>query len=392
MLTFLLFFSAVLIESGRAQTAPTALTLQTPPLTTSATTNVTSPVHFVATAESTYGITGYAIYVDGNQLYVNQATTLNAWVALSSGTHTVHITAWDQSSGYLTIPSQTTNYSLDVTGFAVPTQPPTALTLNVDTMTNYKWAVEPNPGGNCETGTIGTWSSTSDPDTANAPDPTGGQEFTETNPSTCNGGSPGEDNTLYAWKDTGDPKNQYLNFLWDFWFYVPTAVNSDYVQALENDFFTALTMSDGNVHEFMYGSQCYYDGSTQAGYLDYGAWTATSDSCQPTRPYSSTLQVYTEGVWHHVRIFYQRATPGTNVPYQNALNNLSSSNDTNTDAVFGVYEIDGYTYYWGYVVPSTVPSPAWSPVIAVQHQLDMPSSASGKTINEYVDDEFLYAW
>jgi hypothetical protein len=371
-----------------ASTPPTSVYLQTPPLTTTATTNVTSPVHFQATAESTYGITGYAIYVDGNEAYLNNITTLDTWVVLSSGTHTVHITAWDSSGGFLTIPSQSGNYNINVTGFAAPTPQPAATEIHVDK--TYSWTKQTGAGGNCDTGTIGTWTSASDPNTANAPDPTGGQHFTMTN--TCGQ----EDNSLFAWKDTADTSNAYINYLWDFWFYVPTTTNANYVQALESDLFFAVKVNDGSVHEFMYGSQCLYSGTAHADYWQIAypqsnQWTSTSDSCQPTRPESGTLQAFTQGGWHHATYYYQRVTPNGGSPaYQHVVGGVTSATDTNTEGLFGTLTIDGYTYYLGNIVQSSIPG--WSAVLGVQHQLDMPGSGLNQTIDEYVDLETVYLW
>jgi hypothetical protein len=381
------FFGAA---ASVAATAPTSVYLQTPALASTGTTNVTSPVHFQATAESTYGITGYAIYVDNNEVYLSTITTLDTWVVISSGTHTVHITAWDSNGGYTTIPSQNSNYSIDVTGFAPPTPPPAATEVNVDN--TYSWAKQSGAGSSCSTGTIGTWSSTSDPNTANAPDPTGGQHFTETN--SCGE----EDNSLFAWKDDANSSNAITNFLWDYWFYVPTSTAQTSVQAFESDLFFAVEVNDGNVHEFMFGSQCYYDGTMGAYYWEFAypqsnEWTASSDSCQPTRPESATLQAFAPGTWHHATVFYQRMTPnGSSPAYQHIVSSPTASNDTNTEGQFGTLTIDGYTYYLGDVVQSSIPSPAWSPVLGVQHQLDMPASSSGQTIDEYVDQESVYVW
>jgi hypothetical protein len=51
---------------------------------------------------------------------------------------------------------------------------------------------------------------------------------------------------------------------------------------------------------------------------------------------------------------------------------------------------DGVTTYLGQLSYSTIPSPAWSPVIGLQHQLD--SAASGVTIEEYLDKESAPSW
>jgi hypothetical protein len=376
-----------------AQTNPTSLYLQTPALATSGTTNVTSPVHFQVTAESPEGITGYAIYVDNNLAYLSTLTTLDTWVVISSGTHNVHITAWDTSNGYLTIPSQNSNYSIDVTGFVPPTPPFAAVKLNVDT--TYSWAKQSGAGAPCDSGTIVTpWTSTSNPTTANAPDPTGGQHFDQSNAS-CTGD---EDNTLFAWKDDNDASNAHTNVLWDFWFYVPTTTNPATIQALESDLFMAVELEDGDVHEFMFGSQCLYGGGAADDYWEFAFpasnnWTAEKgDSCQPTRPESGTLQPFIEGEWHHATYYYQRVTPnGSSPPYQHIVSSPSASNDTNSEGLFGTLTIDGYTYSLGYVVQSSIPSPAWSPVLGVQHQLDMPAE-SAATVDEYVDAETLYTW
>lgn len=69
---------------------------------------------------------------------------------------------------------------------------------------------------------------------------------------------------------------------------------------------------------------------------------------------------------------------------------LSSSTDTNSYLRFGTVTIDGVTTYFGDTVASTIPQPAWSPVLGVQHQLD--SAASGITINEYVTQESVTSW
>ncbi len=52
--------------------------------------------------------------------------------------------------------------------------------------------------------------------------------------------------------------------------------------------------------------------------------------------------------------------------------------------------MDGQTTYLGGVAPSTIPSPAWTAVLGVQHQLD--SAAAGIVIDEYIDESSLLSW
>jgi hypothetical protein len=62
---------------------------------------VGSPVTIAASATSGNTITGWHIYVDGtDQFSAGQTTSINASVAMSVGTHTVIVRAWDSSGAY----------------------------------------------------------------------------------------------------------------------------------------------------------------------------------------------------------------------------------------------------------------------------------------------------
>jgi hypothetical protein len=56
-----------------------------------------SPVHFVAAAASLHPITAMRIYVDSVSKFTTNASSLNTSLALSSGTHSVVVQAWDSS-------------------------------------------------------------------------------------------------------------------------------------------------------------------------------------------------------------------------------------------------------------------------------------------------------
>jgi hypothetical protein len=65
--------------------------------------NVGTPVNIIANASPTAGqtITGWWIYVDSASTYSAGAVkTINANVAMSTGTHTVLVRAWDTGGGY----------------------------------------------------------------------------------------------------------------------------------------------------------------------------------------------------------------------------------------------------------------------------------------------------
>ena len=370
---FFLTSALFICGSWRAHATVTAVSVQSPLLSSVTTTSVTTPIHFVATAESNLPITGYVVYVDGTNVYRNFSPSLDAWVVLAPGdTHSLFITAWDSSGSNVS----TATYSIDVTGVATPTPPNIATRMsNIDKPELFSWTVDNSAGvgGQCNDGSLGTFDQGSDPNTANSPDFDGnGQHFIVK--SKC-----AYDDSLFFWKNSRNPQSGHTNFLWDFWFYVPTTTQIRSVQALEFDFFQAVRLSDG-VHEFMFGSQCNYATNQWQLWLpNNGAVSWVNAGLFPCR--------FSTGTWHHATYFLQRVTSSG---YQEIPLRFGSATDTNTSLRFGTLSIDGVTAYLGQISYSTIPTPSWSPVIGVQHQLD--SSASGVTIEEYLDRESATTW
>ena len=353
-----------------AQGEVKGIAVQSPSLLPGGTTNLTSPIHLQVTAEDAATVTGYVVYVDNVNVYRNFSPSVDAWIALPQGNHTVSVKAWDSHSSLAT---QT--YLINVVGFTPPTPPVHAhRILNID---NGTWTVDNSPpvGGECNHGSIGPFPSSADPNTNNLPAFDGtGQHFILT--SGCR-----YDDSLFYRKFSKDASrfSAHTNFLWDFWFYIPTTTTNATIQALEHDMFQALQLSDG-VHEFMFGSQCNYITDQWQLWLPRGGNLTWVDAgVSPCR--SST------GTWHHATYFLQRVTPSG---YQEIPKSFSPATDRNTSLRYGTLTIDGQTMYLGGVGWSTIPKPAWSPVVGVQHQLD--SADAGVIIEEYVDGESLTSW
>jgi len=315
-------------------------------------------------------VTGYVVYVDGVNVFRNFSPSVDAWITLPPGAHTLYAKAWDSSSA-----KATRTYRINVTGFAAPTPPVSAdRILNIDSGT---WTVDNDPsvGGNCNHGSIGQFPSNGDPNTVNLPslDGTMGQHFLLAS------GCAYDDSLFY--RKFGNPSgfSSHANFLWDFWFYIPTSTQSSSVQALESDMFQALQLKDG-VHEFMFGSQCNYVTNRWQLWLPHGrdlTWVdAGSSPCRTAA-----------GTWHHATYFLQRVTPAG---YQEIPQSFTPGNDHNTSLRYGTLTIDGKTIYLGGVAWSTIPQPAWLPVVGVQHQLD--SAVAGAILEEYADGESLTVW
>jgi hypothetical protein len=350
-----------------------AVSVQSPMLSSGTTASVTTPIHFVATADSDLKITGYVVYVDGNIVHRSHRPSLDAWVVLPpGGTHSLFITVWDSSGSHLS----TATYSIEITGVVTPTPPTVATRMaNIDKPELFSWTVDNSMGvgGQCNDGSIGTFDQSSDPNTSNSPDFDGdGQHFILRSQCTY-------DDSLFFWKNPQNPQASHTNFLWDFWFYVPTTTRASTVQALEFDFFQAVGLRDG-VHEFMFGSQCNYATNQWQLWLpNNGMLTWVNAGLSPCQ--------FSTGTWHHATYFLQRVTASG---YQEIPLRFDPATDTNTSLQFGTLSIDGVTAYLGKLSYSTIPTPAWSPVIGLQHQLD--SAASGVTIEEYLDRESATTW
>jgi hypothetical protein len=343
-----------------------SVTLQSPGLSVNSGANLTSPIHVQATAEDSSPITGYVVYVDNQNVYRNFSSTVDTWVTIPAGRHTLYVKAWDaQSVG------STGTYQINITSFAPPVPPVSA--QRIEGIEGNQWTVDNDPGvgGNCNNGSLGAFSSTSDPNTQNVPG--AGQHFVLT--SHCY-----YDDSLFYWKYNQDPAQLATdtNFLWDFWFYIPNTTQSNTVQALEFDLFQAVQFDDG-VHEFMFGSQCNYPINQFDFWLPKGSgltWVHSGIPCK-----------FATGKWHHATYFLQRVTSSG---YQEIPDIFGPTTDNNRNVRFGTVTIDGQTSYLGGVAWSTIPKPAWGQVLGVQHQLD--AAVPGVVLEEYADRESVTAW
>ncbi len=343
-----------------------SLSIQSPALSASGTTNLASPVHVAATAEDLSPVTGYVVYVDNVNVYRNFATTMDAWILLPAGAHTIYLKAWDAHSNYTT-----RTYQINVTGFAPPTPPIYA--RRIDGIDGDTWTVDNNPdvGGKCNNGSLGTFLNNWDPNTDNVPGP--GIHYLVNG--TCQ-----YDDSLFYWK--APDSQQYesaTNYLWEFWFYIPNTTQTNTVQATEFDLFHAVPLSDG-VHKFMFGTQCNYAKNAWDFWLPSGSrlsWVTSGLS--PCR--------FSTGSWHHAVYFLQRVT---SAGYQQIPLAFNPQSDVNSYLRFGTLTIDGQTMYIGGLANSTIPKPAWNTVLGVQHQLD--TSVAGALIEEYSNRESLTTW
>lgn len=361
---------AIFMTSLPAQATVTAVSIQSPDLSGQGANALTTPIHFQATAESTDKITGYVVYVDGQNTFQNYVPLLDTWVILKPGSHSVYVKAWDSTGAAL--PTQT--YQINITGAGIP-EPPVTATRIVELDASNNWVVDNNPnvGGKCNDGSIGQFQNSSDPNTSNAPDfQSTGKHFVVH--SKCQ-----YDDSLFFNEGNEPSYVSVTNYLWDDWIYIPNTTKNSYVQAMELDLFQSVAMNDG-VHEFMFGTQCVY------GTNQWQNWLPQNGSLHWVNAGVSPCQ-FSTGAWHHITYFFQRVT---NSGYQIIPSSFGPSTDNNKSLRFGTLTVDGQTVYLGGLASSVIPSPPWAPTLGIQHQLD--SAVSGVTIEQYADNESLTVW
>ncbi|HWR35260.1 MAG TPA: Ig-like domain-containing protein [Clostridia bacterium] len=242
---------------------------------------VSSPVHFVASATSTSTVTAMRIYVDNNSVYLTNSARIDTKIALSNGTHSVTVQAWDKagrvqkSSRTISVRSSTSNY----TGGSPEPGSGAKVFSKIEQMSGWQWCDRcAGPGGNGTTASYWMKRGISSP----SMDGSSTQFFLGgTNPYAA----------ALWWKQLGGNAS-VKNFVYDMYFYIK---NPGAAQALEFDVNQAQ-----NGKRFIFGTQCDYKDHKTWDVFDGVArkWISTGIPC-------SAPQAYT---WNHVVFEFQRTS------------------------------------------------------------------------------------
>jgi len=264
------------------------------PLASAVTVNVSSPssssvsTSFVlqANASSGHPITGWSVYVDGNKVWGTPGPTgsISPTINVSSGSHTVHVTAWDSSGasgskefGIQASGSTSSNPSpgsSSDTGGSLPSVPSNATVFsNIDN----------NSFNACSSGCAGGHSTTNfwQAGWQGSPSLDGSsREF-------FNGGNAWA-NVL--WYKEWSGYSSASHYLWDFYVRLDSGVSD--LHSAEFDVYAAK-----GGWELMAGSQCSFGNNrwdvwNQAS----GSWVATSIPCPR----------WSSGSWHHIQWYVTR--------------------------------------------------------------------------------------
>ncbi|MGC2696575.1 MAG: hypothetical protein WA738_12375 [Candidatus Angelobacter sp.] len=256
-----------------------------------------SPVHFVASASSSLPVTAMRIYVDNVSVYLVAANHLDTSVALSAGSHSVVVQAWDSSGAVFKMPM-----ALTVGGTTPPPPPggPTPPPAGAVTKSD----IDQMPG----------WASCTVCAGANAAGPVAVFSMVENQASpsidgksakfSISGSKPYSD--ALWWKQLG-AVDSASNLQYDVNFYI---TNPGVAQALEFD-----NNQSNGAHKFIYGTQCNIKG----GHWDVwgnaaGNWISTGIACSAPTAFQ----------WHHLTWQFKRTT---------------------TNVIFVSFTYDGVTHY-----------------------------------------------
>lgn len=304
---------------------------------------VPSPVRFTASAVdgASHPITGFVVYSDNTNVYQNHVSTLDTWVILPFGSHSVYVRAWDSTGAFGT----SATFPVNVQGTVIPTPLAGSVTFgNVDDLTTgWGNCGTPSCSGGQTTATLTFGQGVSSPsrDGASAHLSMSGGTYA---------------NALW-WRKNG-AQDTMTNYLWDFWFYIPST-NSP-TQAIEFDLWQSTAIS-GTVKKFMFGSQCNLARQIWQGWNEtLPAWVDTAFPCKG----------FSTDTWHHAIYFLQR---------------IHDARDT---LLYGSVTIDGATTQWNLVEPSATTT--WGANTGEQWQLDLKSG--GGTLEEYIDSVQVTMW
>jgi Bacterial Ig domain len=303
---------------------------------------VGSPFALTAHATTNYSITGWHVYLDGNNVYTGGATNnISANISAPAGTHQLVTRAWDTSGAYGTYTEQITVTSGGGGGGGngLPTPPGNAIWFNnIEDRGNWSWCHDPGCAGGSGQGSY--WMSQHNG-----------------NPSRDGSSAEFDNSGVWAnalwWQKVGAHNNLH-NMLWDFWVYLDNN-SQNAAQSLEYDAFQFV-----GGYNYMIGSQCDYGSGTWDTWDEAGGhWIHSNIPCHK----------FSTNTWHHIQWYV-------------------TTNTSNHTYTYHTLVVDGQPYNVN--ITHNAKNLGWGDNMGVQWQLDV--NASGQTYHEWMDHASLAVW
>lgn len=300
--------------------------------------NGNGPVHVVANASGKNTITGWVVYVDGQNSYnAGRTPNIDTNLNVSQGKHQVVIRAWDSTGAW---GDQWLNINVNGGGGdGLPTPPDWAKVFNnVHRAGKWDWCHDPGCAGGSGKGIYWMAKDQSNPSLSGS--------------STVFYNSGVWANALW-WTKLG-ANNSARNFLMDYYLYVDDASRGA-AQAYEMEGFQFV-----NGWNYMMGMQCNVGRKTWDTYDEAGAqWYATSVPCTG----------FTPSKWHHIQWYITTDINAHTYTYKTLV-------------------VDGQSYPLN--TTRRAKYNGWSNNVGVQWQLDVNKTGAG--FREWVDKATFTIW
>ncbi len=270
-----------------------------------------SPVHFVASATSSYPVSSMMIYVDNSAVYTVYSSSLNTYISMANGWHSIVVKSWD-TTGALSSASLSVNVSS---------------TASSTSGSGTYWAVDQMSGWQVCTNCAGP---------SGQPDAPSSFSQWQASPSLDGaamkfsiGGTTPYTNALWY---RGFGSNSARHFAYDVYFYL---TNPNYSEALEFDLNQYISG-----RQYIFAHQCSpkWSGTWDTWNQTTGHWESTGIPC----PVFSAYQ------WNHVVIEVERTLDNqlhyvaiTYNGVKNYVNRYRPSNGTSWNGFSIDFQMDG---------------------------------------------------
>jgi len=285
---------------------------------------VTSPFHLVASANSSYAITGMAVYVNGSKVAGATSTgKVDKYISTSTGSKRITVQGFDRTGVFSKTINITVSTSSSSSGSDSKTTGKTY--YNIDQMSGWQHCTVcagTNGSGSTASYSMHQWISSPSMDGKSV-------KFSL-------GGSTPYSNALW-WKQLG-ANSSARHFVYDTYVYLKTPSAS---QALEFD----VNQSTGG-KKYIFGTQCSMTRGTFDIYSAASKWIHTSIPCTAFK---------TAYKWHHLTWEFERTT-GRNVKFvsvtlngkKHYINKTYSPKSSSTNEINVAYQMDGNKYQTDY--------------------------------------------
>jgi hypothetical protein len=245
-------------------------------------TTVSSPINVVATANSSYPITGFKIYLDGTSVFSQSVTSVNTNISASTGSHKITTKAWDKSGAVFSSSISVTVGSS--TNVPAPTPSPTPIDISIPSTAKAFSQIEQMSGWSSCTKCAGGGANAVYSITQNQSSPSLDGNSTKI----VLGGTTPFSHAL-MWRRMGTSTTA-TNFVFDMYYQIDYPANSQGLEFAANQ-----DLSSG---WYKFSTQCAFSSSQWRVWDSKNkGWVNTGIAC--TRPPART--------WQHVTFEYQRS-------------------------------------------------------------------------------------